>query len=121
VVHENGLVSHAHGAVGLWRWCGGGRRSVLPMTLRRLEPVTTLDVSGHQLGCRDAAARAAPAIEPPFCAPHHAATRAAIVGRGSGIMKPGAVPPDLTVALLSTGRWKQTFPFWRDGALTVQR
>src|ERR1700745_1833552 len=28
--------------------------------------------------------------EPPFCAPHHTATRAAIVGGGSGVIKPGA-------------------------------
>jgi len=28
--------------------------------------------------------------EPPFCAPHHTATQAAIVGGGSGIIRPGA-------------------------------
>ncbi|MGH3275695.1 MAG: YifB family Mg chelatase-like AAA ATPase [Streptosporangiaceae bacterium] len=28
--------------------------------------------------------------EPPFCAPHHTATKAAIVGGGSGIIRPGA-------------------------------
>jgi magnesium chelatase family protein len=28
--------------------------------------------------------------EPPFCAPHHTATKAAIVGGGSGIVRPGA-------------------------------
>jgi magnesium chelatase family protein len=28
--------------------------------------------------------------EPPFCAPHHTATKAAIVGGGSGILHPGA-------------------------------
>jgi magnesium chelatase family protein len=28
--------------------------------------------------------------EPPFCAPHHTATKAAIVGGGSGILYPGA-------------------------------
>jgi magnesium chelatase family protein len=28
--------------------------------------------------------------EPPFCAPHHTATKAAIVGGGSGILRPGA-------------------------------
>lgn len=27
---------------------------------------------------------------PPFCAPHHSATRAAIVGGGSGVIRPGA-------------------------------
>jgi magnesium chelatase family protein len=29
-------------------------------------------------------------IEPPFCAPHHTATKAAIVGGGSGVIRPGA-------------------------------
>jgi magnesium chelatase family protein len=29
-------------------------------------------------------------IQPPFCAPHHTATKAAIVGGGSGIIRPGA-------------------------------
>jgi magnesium chelatase family protein len=28
--------------------------------------------------------------EPPFCGPHHTATKAAIVGGGSGVLKPGA-------------------------------
>jgi magnesium chelatase family protein len=28
--------------------------------------------------------------EPPFCAPHHTATKAAIVGGGSGVIRPGA-------------------------------
>ncbi len=28
--------------------------------------------------------------EPPFCAPHHTSTRAAIVGGGSGVLRPGA-------------------------------
>ena len=28
--------------------------------------------------------------DPPFCAPHHTATKAAIVGGGSGIIRPGA-------------------------------
>ena len=29
-------------------------------------------------------------VDPPFCAPHHTATRAAIVGGGSGVIRPGA-------------------------------
>ncbi len=29
-------------------------------------------------------------MRPPFCAPHHTATKAAIVGSGSGIIRPGA-------------------------------
>ena len=28
--------------------------------------------------------------DPPFCAPHHTATRAALVGGGSGVIRPGA-------------------------------
>ena len=29
-------------------------------------------------------------VTPPFCAPHHTATKAAIVGGGSGVIRPGA-------------------------------
>ena len=29
-------------------------------------------------------------VAPPFCAPHHTATKAAIVGGGSGVIRPGA-------------------------------
>jgi magnesium chelatase family protein len=62
----------------------------IPTVLPRLEPGAALEVSaihsvagtlppGHPLF-----------IQPPFCAPHHSATRAAIVGGGSGVIRPGA-------------------------------
>ncbi len=62
----------------------------IPTVLPRLDPAAALEVSaihsiagtlpsGHPL-----------VTAPPFCAPHHTATRAAIVGGGSGIIRPGA-------------------------------
>jgi magnesium chelatase family protein len=62
----------------------------LPTVLPRLEPDAALEVTAiHSIagtlppGC--------PLLtEPPFCAPHHTSTRAAIVGGGSGALRPGA-------------------------------
>jgi magnesium chelatase family protein len=62
----------------------------LPTVLPRLEPDAALEVTAiHSIagtlppGC--------PLLtEPPFCAPHHTATRAAIVGGGTGTLRPGA-------------------------------
>jgi magnesium chelatase family protein len=62
----------------------------LPTVLPRLEPDAALEVTAiHSIagtlppGC--------PLLtEPPFCAPHHTSTRAAIVGGGSGALHPGA-------------------------------
>jgi magnesium chelatase family protein len=62
----------------------------LPTVLPRLEPDAALEVTAiHSIagtlppGC--------PLLTgPPFCAPHHTATRAAIVGGGSGVLRPGA-------------------------------
>ncbi len=62
----------------------------IPTVLPPLEPAAALEVSAiHSVagtlppGC--------PLIaEAPFCAPHHTATRAAIVGGGSGVVRPGA-------------------------------
>jgi magnesium chelatase family protein len=62
----------------------------LPTVLPRLEPDAALEVTAiHSIagtlppGC--------PLLsEPPFCAPHHTSTRAAIVGGGSGTLRPGA-------------------------------
>ena len=62
----------------------------IPTVLPKLEPAAALEVSaihsvagtlppGHPL-----------ITDPPFCAPHHTSTRAAIVGGGSGTIKPGA-------------------------------
>jgi magnesium chelatase family protein len=62
----------------------------LPTVLPRLEIAASLEVTSvHSVagllppGC--------PLItEPPFCAPHHTSTKAAIVGGGSGTIRPGA-------------------------------
>jgi magnesium chelatase family protein len=62
----------------------------LPTILPRLELPAALEVSS----IHSVAGRLPPdqplMIEPPFCAPHHTATKAAIVGGGSGIIRPGA-------------------------------
>ena len=62
----------------------------IPTVLPRLEPAAALEVSAiHSVA--GALPSGSPLItEPPFCAPHHTATRAAIVGGGSGIIRPGA-------------------------------
>jgi magnesium chelatase family protein len=63
----------------------------LPSIMPTLEPSAALEVSAiHSV------AGALPGDRPlmttaPFCAPHHTATKAAIVGGGSGIIRPGAV------------------------------
>jgi magnesium chelatase family protein len=62
----------------------------LPTIMPSLEPSAALEVSAiHSIAGTLPAAR--PLVtEPPFCAPHHTATKAAIVGGGSGIIRPGA-------------------------------
>jgi magnesium chelatase family protein len=62
----------------------------LPGVLPRLEPQAALEVSAiHSVAGTLPPGR--PLItEPPFCAPHHTASRAAIVGGGSGAVRPGA-------------------------------
>src|ERR1700735_1051993 len=62
----------------------------LPTVLPRLEPEDALEVTAiHSIAGRLAAG--SPLLsEPPFCAPHHTSTRAAIVGGGSGALRPGA-------------------------------
>jgi len=62
----------------------------IPTVLPRLEPAAALEVSAiHSVAGTLPPGRPL-VIEPPFCAPHHTATRAAIVGGGSGVIKPGA-------------------------------
>jgi magnesium chelatase family protein len=62
----------------------------IPTVLPRLEPAAALEVSAiHSVAGALRPGRPL-VVEPPFCAPHHTATRAAIVGGGSGIIKPGA-------------------------------
>jgi magnesium chelatase family protein len=62
----------------------------IPTVLPRLEPAAALEVSAiHSVA--GALPQGRPLVlDPPFCAPHHTATRAAIVGGGSGVIKPGA-------------------------------
>jgi magnesium chelatase family protein len=62
----------------------------IPTVLPRLEPWAALEVSAiHSVAGALPAGR--PLItDPPFCAPHHTASRAAIVGGGSGVIRPGA-------------------------------
>jgi magnesium chelatase family protein len=62
----------------------------LPTILPPLELGAALEVSSiHSVAGTLAPGR--PLVSaPPFCAPHHTATKAAIVGGGSGLIKPGA-------------------------------
>ncbi len=62
----------------------------LPTIMPPLEPAAALEVSAiHSVAGMLSASR--PLVtEPPFCAPHHTATKAAIVGGGSGVIRPGA-------------------------------
>jgi magnesium chelatase family protein len=62
----------------------------LPTILPPLELPAALEVSSiHSVAGTLPSGR--PLLtEPPFCAPHHTATKAAIVGGGSGIIRPGA-------------------------------
>jgi len=62
----------------------------IPTVLPRLDPRAALEVSAiHSVAGTLPPGRPL-LIDPPFCAPHHTSTRAAIVGGGSGIIKPGA-------------------------------
>ncbi len=62
----------------------------LPTVLPGLEPAAALEVSAiHSVA--GALPPGRPLVtRPPFCAPHHTATKAAIVGGGSGTIRPGA-------------------------------
>ena len=62
----------------------------LPGIMPALEPSAALEVSAiHSVA--GALKPDRPLVtEPPFCAPHHTATKAAIVGGGSGVIRPGA-------------------------------
>ncbi len=62
----------------------------LPTILPPLELPAALEVSSiHSVAGTLPAGR--PLLtEPPFCAPHHTASKAAIVGGGSGVIRPGA-------------------------------
>ena len=61
-----------------------------PTVLPRLEPEAALEVTAIHSIAGTLPPGSPLLTEPPFCAPHHTATRAAIVGGGSGILRPGA-------------------------------
>ena len=65
----------------------------LPTIMPSLEPAAALEVSSiHSVA--GALRPDRPLVtEPPFCAPHHTATKAAIVSGGGGIIRPGAASP----------------------------
>src|SRR5260370_3371689 len=62
----------------------------LPTVLPRLEPDAALEVTAIHSIAGTLPAGSPLLTEPPFCAPHHTSTRAAIVGGGTGILHPGA-------------------------------
>ena len=62
----------------------------LPTILPRLEPAAALEVTSIHSVAGTLQPGAGLLTEPPFCAPHHTASKAAIVGGGSGIIRPGA-------------------------------
>ena len=62
----------------------------LPTILPRLELAEALEVSSIHSVAGTLPPGQPLMTEPPFCAPHHTATKAAIVGGGSGIIRPGA-------------------------------
>jgi magnesium chelatase family protein len=62
----------------------------MPTIMPVLEPSAALEVSAIHSVAGALKADRPLMTEPPFCAPHHTATKAAIVGGGSGIIRPGA-------------------------------
>ena len=62
----------------------------LPTVMPRLDRTAALEVTSIHSVAGTLPAGSPLMTEPPFCAPHHTATKAAIVGGGSGILHPGA-------------------------------
>jgi magnesium chelatase family protein len=62
----------------------------LPTILPRLDIDAALEVTAIHSVAGTLPAGSPLLTEPPFCAPHHTATRAAIVGGGTGALHPGA-------------------------------
>jgi magnesium chelatase family protein len=62
----------------------------LPTIMPPLRPREALEVSAIHSVAGTLTAAQPLVTEPPFCAPHHTASKAAIVGGGSGIIRPGA-------------------------------
>jgi magnesium chelatase family protein len=62
----------------------------IPTVLPSLDRPAALEVTATHSVAGTLPAGSPLMTEPPFCAPHHTATKAAIVGGGSGIIRPGA-------------------------------
>jgi magnesium chelatase family protein len=62
----------------------------LPTILPRLDAAEALEVTSIHSVAGRLVPGAGLVTEPPFCAPHHTASKAAIVGGGSGLIRPGA-------------------------------
>jgi magnesium chelatase family protein len=62
----------------------------LPTILPRLDAAAALEVTSIHSVAGTLAPGTGLVAEPPFCAPHHTASKAAIVGGGSGLIRPGA-------------------------------
>lgn len=62
----------------------------LPTIMPRLEPAAALEVTSIHSVAGALPVESGLLTEPPFSAPHHTASKAAIVGGGSGIIRPGA-------------------------------
>jgi magnesium chelatase family protein len=62
----------------------------LPTILPRLETAAALEVTSIHSVAGTLAPGAGLVSAPPFCAPHHTASKSAIVGGGSGLIRPGA-------------------------------
>jgi magnesium chelatase family protein len=62
----------------------------LPTILPGLEPAAALEVTSIHSVAGTLQPGAGLLTEPPFCAPHHTASKAAIVGGGSAVIRPGA-------------------------------
>ena len=62
----------------------------IPTVLPRLDPAAALEVTAIHSVAGVLPDRSPLLTAPPFCAPHHTASKAAIVGGGSGVIRPGA-------------------------------
>jgi magnesium chelatase family protein len=62
----------------------------IPSILPGLEPAAALEVTSIHSVAGALPHEAGLLTRPPFCAPHHTASKAAIVGGGSGTIRPGA-------------------------------
>lgn len=62
----------------------------LPTILPKLDQAAAVEVTSIHSVAGTLRADGGLLTEPPFCAPHHTASKAAIVGGGSGVIRPGA-------------------------------